>query len=341
MSLNKKASRLFLICLALFLGLSLAAGIVVELVDPENVELTFILSSVVSVLSFLVPALIFRRRNELPRFKAPRFGHIVIAVILGVGAIYLNEALSFLNEAIFFNFEVESNATTAETIMGISVPTMIVSLAIIPPISEEFIMRGALLESWRRYSPVGAAILTSVLFALLHTAPSALIVYIGIGLLLASIYLITRNVWMTVIVHFVNNFFTALAAIALKSADLLPETAEESAELAEIGGLDIDTLAQSQEGLFRLFIVYTVIATFIIVPMIAILVSSCKKRKLGKYVPATEETIPEATEETAIETAEPEEKTSMWNDLLLWITIILLVVLNVISGLFEFGVIKQ
>ncbi len=357
MSLNKKASKLFLICLALYLGLSIVVSVVLELAAPGNNDLIFLMSSVaVSIPAFLIPALIFRRRNALPRFKAPRFGHIVIAVIIGAGAIYLNEALSFLNEAVFFGVDIQSNATTAETIMDLSIPTMLIALAVIPPISEEFIMRGALLEVWRRYSPIGAAILTSLLFALLHAAPSALIVYIGVGLLLAAVYLITRNVWLTVTVHFINNLFTALAAISIKSFGGLEEAAEtasESAELAEISGLDIESLMGSQSGLMRLFVYYLIIAAVIIVPMLLLLRASCKKRSIGMYASEDKLPAPEGEEyagsafsegpafEGAEAAAEPGEKGSMWKDGLLWVTIILLVILNVVTGLFEFGVIKQ
>ena len=344
MGLNKKASRLFLICLALYLLLSFLVGVIVKVTSSENLDLLYLLSSIlVSVPAFLIPAIVFRRRHDLPKFKAPRFGHIIAAVIIGIGALFLNEALSFLNEAIFFDVEIASNSTTAETIKDLSIPTMIIALAVIPPISEEFIMRGTLLEVWRRYSPIGAAILTSVLFALLHVAPSALIIYIGIGLLLAAVYLITRNVWLTVTVHFVNNLASVLAAIASKSDYSAGE--ELGAELSgEVGGMDIEALMSTQAGLIRLFSSALLIACIIIIPMILILRASCKRHGIGMY--AAEQEIPEPAEDEGFtadmlpENEVEKPKASMWNDGLLWATIILLVLLNVIMGLVEFGVIE-
>lgn len=343
MKLNKKASRLFLICLALYLGLSFLAGLIARMISAEGEESLYLLSAAVSIAAFLIPALIFRRKYALPRFKAPRIGQIIIALILGVGTIYLNEALSYLNNAIFFNVEVTSNSTTPETILGLSLPTMLIALAIVPPISEEFIMRGTLLEVWRRYSPVGAAFLTSLLFALLHIAPSSLIIYMGIGLILAVIYIITRNVWLTVIVHFVNNIFSVLAALLIKSQGGL-EALQQSEEAAEAGALDISALANTQSGLIMLFFYSIIIAAIIIVPMLLLLRSSCRRRKMGMYAEEESTEPEEPAEEAVFAPEEPsegfEEKGSMWNDGLLWATLIILTVLNIVMGLTEFGIIK-
>ena len=72
---------------------------------------------------------------------------------VGIGGIYMNAALSLLNQAIYFNVDLVSNSTTAATIAELGPIAMLIGLALVPPVSEEFIMRGTLLESWRRYGP--------------------------------------------------------------------------------------------------------------------------------------------------------------------------------------------
>lgn len=332
MRLNRKASLLFIISLALFFSLSLLLAFTKA---TENDDLLFFLNAVaVSLPAFFIPAVIFRRKTALPRFKAPPFGHIMLAVVLGIGCVNLNQALSLLNEAVFYGVEISSNSTTAETVMNMNFFNLVFSLAIIPPLSEEFLMRGALLESWRRYSPVGAMLITSILFALLHAAPSAFIVYFGLGLLLAAVYLITRNVWLTVVVHFVNNMSTVLSTQLLK----VLYSSDEAKAILE-GAVDGETV--SRAGYFGLFLLYGAIAAAIIIPMLIALRAIYRRRGEGMFADtAAKEALDDPDAESVEILPDPaeEEKGSMWKDPLLWVAVGLLIIINVAAGLSEFGV---
>ncbi len=330
MRLNKRASLLFLICLTAYLLLSLAVSFLIR--SSGSLDLTFILSGVaVSLPAFFLPAVIFRRREGFARFKAPRFSHIMLCAAIGFGTVYLNMALSMLNGALLFYADVESNSITAQTIAELNPLNMLLSLAIIPPISEEFLMRGTLLESWRRYSPWGAAVVTALLFALLHTAPSSLLVYFVLGLLLAAVYLITRNVWLSVTVHFVNNFFSVAAALLLRSGALEGLGTEEAGSLA-------DYLTGSPASMLLGSIIYGGLAAAILVPLFIVLRGIYRRNKLGAYA---EEEFPEGSRIAAEPLYDPDtgKRLTMWSDPILWVTLGLLIVLNVIAGLQEFGVI--
>ena len=184
-------------------------------------------------------------------------------------------------------------------------------------------MRGTLLESWGRTSPIAAALLTSLLFGLLHTAPSMLIVYFGIGMFCALIYLITRNVWMTVIVHFVNNLSSVLLAYALgDSLDAL-EDGQSAAEAMNA----VNNLIDIRFVYLFLFFMSALFAAAIIVPIVFALRSSCRKHGIGMFAK------PCVREDDNI-------KHSIFSDPTLWLTIALLLILNIISGLYEFKVIK-
>ncbi len=140
MSLNKKAGLLTLICVILFLSLSFAVEIPLVLLQGADVasgNAGYILSALmVSVPSFLIPAIIFRRKNGFPIAKLPRATHMLIALGIGIGCIMLNQALTYLNQALLSNVLVESNTTDATKISHLSPVIMIISLGIIPPISE-------------------------------------------------------------------------------------------------------------------------------------------------------------------------------------------------------------
>ena len=348
MPLNRKASILFLISFVLYIGMSLVVSF--ALAGRSDDSTLFLLNSlVIQIPAFLIPAVLFRRMNRFRIAPPPHIGQIALALVIGIGCILMNEALTFLNNAIFFNVDFETNATSAETIQKLPVWNMVLSLAIVPPICEEFLMRGAMLEAWRRYSPVWAAILTALMFALLHMAPSYFIVYVGIGLLLAAVYIITGNVWLTVLIHLVNNLASVFAAISLQG-----QTAEEAAQAAEEGAGFADKLMGSVPGLLILTVIYGGLAAAFLIPSIKGLINGCRNRGEGMFDPESMVYVPRKKSadplnelysydpEAGAEATAPQGETgrqSLFGDAVLWIVLGLLVIMNIAAALGEFGLV--
>ncbi|MBO4385146.1 MAG: CPBP family intramembrane metalloprotease [Clostridia bacterium] len=334
MRLERKASLLFLVSLTLYLVLSFALSAALKARGLENdPNYVYAASSLlVSVPAFLIPALIFRKRNadEMERFRAPKITHILVAAALGYGCMLLSQSLSLMNEAIFYGIEIESNSTTAEDLLNVNGIIMFFSIAVLPPVTEEFLMRGTMLESWRRTSPVLAAVLTSAVFAFLHLAPSNFTVYFGMGMVFATVYLITRNVWLTVVMHFVNNLVGVVSALIIKAnPDAYSELLSgESGQLLELLG--------TRGGYLSMSFYYASSAAMIIVPMMILLRFIYKRNRLGMFAQKDELTV-----EVDGEVVYPpeEKKPSLFADPILWVIMAVLVVLNVIYGLYEFGVI--
>ncbi len=84
------------------------------------------------------------------------------------------------------------------------------AIAVVPPLVEEFSIRGVIMQPLRRYGDRFAIIASSVIFAVLHgnliQAPFALIAGIGIGYAVC----ITNSVWTGVIIHALNNFYSVV-----------------------------------------------------------------------------------------------------------------------------------
>jgi membrane protease YdiL (CAAX protease family) len=97
-------------------------------------------------------------------------------------------------------------------------------VAFLAPVAEEMLFRGALFRKWRlRLGPGKAAVLTSVLFGLVHSSsPTAALS----ALSMAVLYTTTRTIWAPVAAHAINN----LIAVTLgHSARLLPVGVLEAA----------------------------------------------------------------------------------------------------------------
>ncbi len=113
---------------------------------------------------------------------------------------------------------------TPQTASGIILYT--IAIAVIPPLIEEFAIRGCILQPLRRYGEKFAIAATSVLFAILHgnlvQAPFALIA----GLALGYVCCITGSLWPSVIIHLVNNMYSVFESLIISSS-----VGEEKAEM--------------------------------------------------------------------------------------------------------------
>lgn len=358
MTLKRKASLLFMISVLLYVVLSMFVP-----ADSGTGKMLWFNALLVSIPAFLIPSIVFRRVNKFPLFRAPKLSHILIALGLGIGCILLNIAMGQLNSAITYGMEINSTALDVqESVAGTDFISLLMTIAIIPAISEEFFMRGALLEAWRRTSPVGAMLLTSLIFGLLHASPSNLLIYFAMGMLFAIVYNITRNVWLSVIIHFINNLLSVLAAMTLLSAD--PETAAAAAEATE---------EMTRGGYIADFFSFLALALAVIIPLVLLLRNSCRKNGIGLYAGAAADNMPsapvdgeEVLPETAIDSAfadasfsavdpsfpaedasfpaaepaaleEPRGGGSLLAEPMLWIGLAVLLLLNLAAAAIEFG----
>ncbi|UXR79847.1 CPBP family intramembrane metalloprotease [Staphylococcus sp. IVB6218] len=87
---------------------------------------------------------------------------------------------------------------------------LIISIAIIPAIVEEIILRGFLLRVVFRGHLFIGLIISSIIFALLHEGNTFIdyIPYFYFGLIVGISYLITKRLEVAIVIHFLNNFIT-------------------------------------------------------------------------------------------------------------------------------------
>lgn len=94
--------------------------------------------------------------------------------------------------------------------------------AIFAPIFEEWLCRGMVLRGLlTRMKPTWAIVISAVFFALIHFNPWQALNAFIIGLVMGYIYFKTGSLWLTMLVHFVNNGFAVISTHidVLKDAD--------------------------------------------------------------------------------------------------------------------------
>jgi membrane protease YdiL (CAAX protease family) len=102
----------------------------------------------------------------------------------------------------------------------------LIGIVILPPLVEEIVFRGVLLERFAVKWRVGVAVIVSaVFFGILHADPVGAGMF---GVVTGLLYLRTGSLWPGIIIHFLNNL-VALLAIRIVS----PEAATQTATLSE------------------------------------------------------------------------------------------------------------
>ena len=110
----------------------------------------------------------------------------------------------FLEVLESLGYHSSASSISVETIWDLLIYTFLV--AIVPAICEEIMFRGLVLNGLARCGKYFAIIMSAVLFTLMHGSPDQTIHQFILGVVLGFIVYYTGNLWLTIIIHFMNNF---------------------------------------------------------------------------------------------------------------------------------------
>ena len=178
-----------------------------------------------SVICLTIPFFVFvllcrvplRTAFPLRRFS-PGFGALSCCVALGVSVIGLasSNLLTSLLESV--NLDPHTSITIPQKPALLALTAL--QLCVVSPLVEEFVFRGMIFQSMRRFGDSFALTISAILFALFHgnlvQAPNAFVM----GLLIGYMVLYSGSLWVGVLIHAVNNLFNLLLNLLLA---VLPE----------------------------------------------------------------------------------------------------------------------
>ena len=134
-------------------------------------------------------------------------------------------------------------------------------VALIPAVAEEMIFRGIVqqtLESWLK-NPIYAVWVAAAVFSFIHFQFEGFLPRMVLGLVLGYLYYWTRNLWIPILAHFVNNGVQVVAAYFMPEQleSLEPEAMGSSVAIAGIISLVLTIFVakyiikqKNSEGLF-------------------------------------------------------------------------------------------
>ena len=101
-------------------------------------------------------------------------------------------------------------------------------VSVFAPLFEEWLCRGMVLrgllnakkaDGSRRMAPGWAIVISALFFAVIHANPWQAIAAFSLGVLFGYVYYRTGSIWLTMLMHFTNNFF----ALVLSNIEGLAE----------------------------------------------------------------------------------------------------------------------
>ncbi|HWE60936.1 MAG TPA: type II CAAX endopeptidase family protein [Chloroflexota bacterium] len=106
-----------------------------------------------------------------------------------------------------------SQSTLDATQQPVMLALVVVTGLLLTPVIEELLFRGVLYQALRRRMPVGsAALISALIFAVMHGQLLLLIPFTVMGVILALIYERSGSLWPTILVHACNNGIILLFA---------------------------------------------------------------------------------------------------------------------------------
>ena len=98
-------------------------------------------------------------------------------------------------------------------------------MAVCPALFEELLFRGLILGGLRDIGKHKAVMLSALIFMLMHGGPDQTVHQFILGIVLGYAFVYSGSLWITIIMHFLNNF-VALTALYISSATGIVEATE-------------------------------------------------------------------------------------------------------------------
>lgn len=195
------------------------------LLQPQNASIAQFANALASVIAFGLPSILIAYFSKDKIISVLGFKHIQnlnqigIVILIALTGLLLSGALGDLTEKIPVPITFKNWATQMEDQYKKALYAMtqmksvldlliaILAVAVVPAIVEELFFRASLqkiLMDWTG-KPYAAIILTALIFSAFHFSYFGFLSRMSLGIILGMIYYYTKNIWLPMLMHFINN----------------------------------------------------------------------------------------------------------------------------------------
>ncbi len=245
-----------------------------DLTNPDNIFLIKLMQLITSVFIFIVPPLLLsyfeggnlfnnldlrkkiKRQNVLLIILIMLFSQILVAVSMQWNLEIINSLKSFIPSVVESMKLMEENAKTiTEAFLKMENTSDLLFnlflIAFIPAIGEEMVFRGVLQKKLHSIlqSTHLAIFVSSFIFSAIHMQFFGFLPRFILGIILGYLFYYSKNLWMPIIAHFINN---ALAVLIMYSAF----ANKLNTDISEIEKTDINFLQASISFVVVMLFIY-------------------------------------------------------------------------------------
>lgn len=173
---------------------------------------------VIQIMIFVMPAIIYKRIKGPISYKelgVRPFGATGILLVI-CAAVFMFCAAVLMGLGSKSTAAPFSANITEIPVSGIVYTVMLYCL--LPAIVEEITFRSVIYGEYRKFGVIEGALLSSVLFALMHFSLNGFFTYFLCGVVLALIYEVTHSVFASMAAHFIYNILSVFSHKLLNDA---------------------------------------------------------------------------------------------------------------------------
>ncbi len=161
-------------------------------------------------------------QNSIPiYFSAPKGAlKTILLIFIGVGGCLIANFISSILMAILYSFGLESTYTPLQEPTGmLEIVLMFVATAIVPPLVEEYSLRGVSMSHLSKHGNAFAILASAYLFGILHGTAAQIPFAFICGLFFGYAVLSTKSLWTGVIIHLINNALSCISSVIFQYVD--------------------------------------------------------------------------------------------------------------------------
>ncbi len=204
---TRQTNRFALLFFLYFIGVTLGLALF-----PPFYSLSYAEQSTLDyVLAFLPPICLYflftkKSPRETLRLKPLGWKNLILVVLLSFAVKPLMAFFSYFSQLFFPNpVEASSGAIYSSSFLS-----MLFTIAVLPAVFEELVMRGIILSGYRSFGTLKASLATGFLFAMLHLSPQQFLYAFCVGALFCVLVQRTGSIFSSMIPHFLINADTVI-----------------------------------------------------------------------------------------------------------------------------------
>lgn len=185
-------------------------GFIIGSAFPDGGDAYVFLAYALPQVCYIAVTFIYMRARKvsfrlLPPAAEIKVSHYVIAVAMGLGLFFFALLPNYGLQLLFELAGKNPTVTVPDLTKPLNIVLAVVIICVLPAVGEELVFRKSFCDGFASYGNAAAIILSGLIFGLSHLSLAQTVHQVFLGCVLSYLYIKTRNVTLTGLIHLLNN----------------------------------------------------------------------------------------------------------------------------------------